>query len=99
MLTLKLKPTQSPSELGINVYMSYSPNSLKGNINGIIQGTTIGLSKGDARSLDYSSYVCNCAYVSSGSKCYSPYYRTPANRDILFLEILCAKVFMGSYLK
>ena len=32
--------------------MCYSPNSLKG----IIWGTTIGLIKGDTRSLDYSSY-------------------------------------------
>ena len=62
VLNSKLKPTQSPPELGINVYMSYSPNSLKGNIHGIIQGTTIGLSNGDARSLDYSSYVCICIF-------------------------------------
>ena len=32
--------------------MSYSPNFLKGNIWGIILGTTIGLIKGHTRSLD-----------------------------------------------
>ena len=36
--------------------MSYSLNSLKGVIQGIIYGTTIGVIKGDSRSLDYSSY-------------------------------------------
>ena len=35
--------------------MSYSLNSLKGVIWGIILGTTIGVIKGDTRSLDYSS--------------------------------------------
>ena len=35
--------------------MSYSLNSLKGAILGIIQGTTIGLTKGDTRSLDCRS--------------------------------------------
>ena len=40
-------------------YMSYSLNSLKGVVWGIISGTTIGDIKGDTRSLDYSSYkVC-----------------------------------------
>ena len=34
-------------------YMSHSLNSLKG----IIWGTTIGVIKGDTRSLDYSSYT------------------------------------------
>ena len=38
--------------------MSSSLNSLKGVIWGIIYGTTIGLIKGDTRSLDYGSYVC-----------------------------------------
>ena len=38
-------------------HMSYSLHSLKGVIKGIIYGTTIGGSKGDARSLDSSSYV------------------------------------------
>ena len=38
------------------VYMSHNLNSLKGVIWGIIYGTTIGLIKGDTRSLDYSSY-------------------------------------------
>ena len=37
--------------------MSYSLNSLRGGIWQIISGTTIGLTKGDASSLDYSSYV------------------------------------------
>ena len=37
--------------------MSYSLNSLKGGYIGIIYGTTIGVIKGDTRSLDYSSYV------------------------------------------
>ena len=36
--------------------MSYSLNSLKGAIWGVILGTTIGLIEGDTRSLDYSSY-------------------------------------------
>ena len=36
-------------------YMSYSLNSLKGGYIGD-QGTTIGVIKGDTRSLDYSSY-------------------------------------------
>ena len=36
--------------------MSYSLNSLKGVIWGIIWRTTIGVIKGDTRSLDYSSY-------------------------------------------
>ena len=35
--------------------MSYSLNSLKGGYIG--NGTTIGVIKGDTRSLDYSSYV------------------------------------------
>ena len=37
-------------------HMSYSLNSLKGGIYGIIQGTTIGVNKGDTRSLDNGSY-------------------------------------------
>ena len=36
--------------------MSYTLNSLRGVIWGFIWGTTIGLSKGDTRSLDYGSY-------------------------------------------
>ena len=36
--------------------MSYSLNSLKGGYIRIILGTTIGVFKGDTRSLDYSSY-------------------------------------------
>ena len=35
--------------------MSHNLNSLKGVIWGIIYGTTIGVIKGDTRSLDYSS--------------------------------------------
>ena len=37
--------------------MSCSLNSLKGDIWGITYGTTIGVIKGDTRSLDYGSYV------------------------------------------
>ena len=37
--------------------MSYSLNPLKGVIWGIILGTTIGVIKGDTRSLDSSSYT------------------------------------------
>ena len=36
--------------------MSYSLNSLKGVQKGIILGTTIGVTKGDTRSLDNGSY-------------------------------------------
>ena len=36
--------------------MSFRLHSLKGAIEGIIQGTTIGVLKGDTRSLDYGSY-------------------------------------------
>ena len=36
--------------------MSYSLNSLKGGYIGDYTGTTLGDSKGDTRSLDYSSY-------------------------------------------
>ena len=36
--------------------MSYSPNSLRVVILGIIQGIAIGVIKGDIRGLDYSSY-------------------------------------------
>ena len=40
--------------------MNHSLNSLKGVILGIILGTTIGVIKGDTRSLDYGSYTsCN----------------------------------------
>ena len=35
--------------------MSHSLNSLKGVIQGIIKGTTLGEIKGDTRSLDYTS--------------------------------------------
>ena len=38
--------------------MSYSLNSFKGEIWGIIQGTTIGVIKGDTRSLDLSHMFC-----------------------------------------
>ena len=44
----------------LETHMSYSLNSLKGVIFGIIQGTSLGVITGDARSLDYSSYVCQC---------------------------------------
>ena len=36
--------------------MSHSLKSFKGGYIGIIQGTTIGVIKGDTRSLDYGSY-------------------------------------------
>ena len=38
-----------------NSHMSYSLKSLKGVIQGVIQGTTIGVIKWDTRSLDSSS--------------------------------------------
>ena len=41
---------------GSLAHMSYSLNSLKGVTYGIIYGTIIGVTKGDTRSLDYSSY-------------------------------------------
>ena len=45
-----------PSTWEVVKHMNYNPNSLKGIIWGIIQGTTIGVLMGHARSLDYSSY-------------------------------------------
>ena len=39
--------------------MSYNLNSLKGAIWGTIYGTTIGVIRGDTRSLDYSSTSCS----------------------------------------
>ena len=42
-----------------NPYMSHSLNSLKEGYIGDYLGTTIGLIKGDTRSLDYSSYELN----------------------------------------
>ena len=44
--------------------MSHSLNSLKAGYIGIIQGTTIGVIKGDTRSLDYGSYGMRCADCS-----------------------------------
>ena len=41
---------------GLLGYMSYSLNSLKGVNKRILLGTTIGLIKGDTRSLDYNPY-------------------------------------------
>ena len=38
-------------------HLSHSLNSLKGDYIGIIQGTTIGVIKGDTRSSDYSSFL------------------------------------------
>ena len=46
--------------------MSYSLNSLKGVIWGIIYGTTIGVIRGDTRSLDYSSYGVIKGYSFGG---------------------------------
>ena len=57
------------------VYISYSLNSLRGVLQGMIWGTTIGERKGDTRSLDYSSYVY--MYVNSGKR--SPY--SPRNHS------------------
>ena len=37
--------------------MSCSLDSLKRDVYGIILGTTVGVGKGDSRSLDYSSYL------------------------------------------
>ena len=37
-------------------YMSYSLNSLKGGYIGDYIGTTVGVIKGDTRSLDYNTY-------------------------------------------
>ena len=45
--------------------MSYSLNSLKGDIWGIMSGSIIGVIKGDTRSLDSSSY--NLGIVAHGS--------------------------------
>ena len=45
-------------------HVSYNLNSLKGGYIGIIYGTTIGVIKGDTRSLDYSS--CDLGQVSRG---------------------------------
>ena len=42
---------------GKDKQMSYSLNSLKGGYIGDYIGTTIGVIKGDTRSLDYGSYV------------------------------------------
>ena len=43
-------------------HLSYSLNSLKGVIEGIIYGTTIGVIKGDTRSLDDSIYEVGFLY-------------------------------------
>ena len=45
--------------------MSYSLNSLKGVIYGILWGTIIGVIKGDTRSLDNGSYELQSKLVSS----------------------------------
>ena len=45
--------------------MSYSLNSLKWNIKGIVWGTNIGAIKGDTRSLDYCSYLEVCLELRS----------------------------------
>ena len=46
--------------------MSCSLNPLKGVIQGIILGTTIGVIKGDARGLDYGSYYRACTDPERG---------------------------------
>ena len=56
--------------------MSYSLNSLKGVIYGIIYGTTIVVIKGDTRSLDYSS--CKPLGVTSQSGAFGKSYRQNA---------------------
>ena len=43
--------------------MNHSLNSLKGVEKGIIYGTTLGLIKGDTRSLDYSSYASHAILI------------------------------------
>ena len=48
------------TDLGLRdmyIHMSYSLNSLKGGYIGDCIGTTIGVIKGDTRSLDYSSDI------------------------------------------
>ena len=42
----------------IKDYMSYSLNSAKGVISGILQGSIIGVIEGDTRSLDYINGTC-----------------------------------------
>ena len=51
--------------------MSYSLNSLKGAIQGIIWGTTLEVIKEDTRSFDYSSYTNN----GKGNGNYYPGFR------------------------
>ena len=47
---------QSGIHITCCTHMSYSLNSLKGDIWGILWGTTIGAIRGDTRSLDNGSY-------------------------------------------
>ena len=49
-------------------YTSYSLNSLKGIIHGIIYGSTRGVAKRDTRSLDYSSCVPKPCHQTSHCK-------------------------------
>ena len=49
-------------------HMSYSLNSLRGVIWGIIYGTTIGVIKGDTRSLDNGSYDFLWEFLPSSAK-------------------------------
>ena len=59
-------------------YMYHSLKFLKG---GIVQGTTIGVIKGDTRSLDYSSYRASGLYgwLSNYGPFLGPYYNTAPN--------------------
>ena len=67
------------------LHMVYSPNTLKGNIKGILLGTTIGLIKGDTRSLDYSSYG-----LAKASHVEEPIGNLPGMTDLLaFLDLFC----------
>ena len=47
--------------------MSYTLNSLKGNYIGEYRATTVGVTKGDTRSLDCNSYGDSAAYASAST--------------------------------
>ena len=72
--------------------MSHSLNSLKGGyIGDYIQGTTTGASKGDTRSLDYSSHV-SCSRPSK-TACPDPYPQSTSNSPIGLLRSGCTRVW------
>ena len=56
-------------------YMSYSLNSLKGHIQGIIYGITIGDIKGDTRSLDNGSYSAGLKHLCKTASVAQPQAR------------------------